>query len=591
MADPRTDRFDPAFALESPALHGDAALGWIAETQRFPSSFARALEHQARALGVAPAKSDPAIGFDLYYDLVARHLGRGHRALRCYHRAALSGAGRWDDLSFDELHARCSYRASWWATLGIGPGSLICVVFPFGVEFAVSLLAALRLGAVVSWLEPQGPDFLIRRLTASPPQHIAAHPFTARQLGEFAKLVIAPDALAPLPETYSHTYGPGETCLQLWSPLRTPSDTAVPVPADAVYLGALRDGLACLALRPGDQLAAPGFHPLQHQPAIGFAAWILGAGYVELGEQEAIRDPALLGDTPLRTMGVTPGVRDAYLHSHRGRRPPWDHIVRNPEEPCDWEAWRGFLEGCDLGEVAISNLVVEAAAGGALLCSARRPGAQALAHLQDVMPAPGRPWQLIDFTRTGQPSPADCGVYARTVDDKPVEPRYLVLARRGAAYLYGGAIEPRRVGRVYPSDEVLAVAARAGWLDGAAVVPVISGGAASETRFVLIGLTGDEPPAAAAAAHDRRCRELRERISAGLGAELVPDAIALFSLYARRSDGELDPGWIQAQYLGGLLFRKAEMPVFQRLAALRRSARAAAGPAPIAPIAQPRETM
>jgi hypothetical protein len=574
--------FAPAFSIATPAVHGDAVLDWVAESQDAPVQFFAALESHARSLGVPPAKTTPQAGTDLYHDLVARHLDRGWRALRCHVRAPLSGSGHWEELTFEQLHARCTHRAAWWATQGIKPGSSICVIFPVGVEFAVSLLAALRLGAVVSWLDPVGPDFVTTRLARLAPQHVATSPFLARRLGPFADLVLPPDALAPLPETYSHTYDPGEVCLQLFSPLHAPG-AAVPVTAEAAYAGALRDGLACLALRPGDQLAAPGFHALQHQPAMLFAAWIVGAAYTQITEADAVRDPALLESIPLRTLGLSPRVRDAYLQARRGHRPPWAHVVRNPEEPCDWEAWRAFLEGCDLGEVSISNLVIDAAAAGALLSSARRPGKHALAHLQSVIPAPGRPWQLLDFTRSGQPAAADAGVYARLASGKkprPLDPQYLVVARRGAEYLYGGTLEPRRCGRLLPVEELLAVAGRAAFLDGAAVVAVVSGGAASQARFVLVGCTGDEPPAGFEAALDRRCAELRARIAAALGDDAVPDQIVLFPLYARRTDGAIDPAWIQAQYLGGLLFRKAQAPIFQRLVALRHSLRAAAAPAP-----------
>ena len=580
MTDPS---FAPAFALTTPAVHGEMMLEWVAETQRSPSRFLAALERRARELGVGHTKTAPEAGTDLYHDLVARHLGAGRRALRCYVRSALSGAGHWDELTFDQIHARCTYRSSWWATQGIGPGSRVCVVLPFGVEFAVALLAGLRLGAVVSWLEPEGPELVTARLARLAPRHIATESFVARQLGRFAELALSPDALAPMPETYSHTYGPGEPCLQLYSPLRAPGDDAVAVTADAVYFGALRDGLACFALRPADLLAAPGFHGLQHQPAMMFAAWIIGASFTHVREADAIRDPALLDICPLRTIGLTPGVRDAYLQAGRGHKPPWDHVVRNPEAPCDWEAWRAFIEGLDLDGVVMSNLVLEAAASGALLCSARWPRERYLAHLQDVIPAPGRPWQLLDFTASGQPSPADAGVYARTSGDpkpKLLEPRYIVLARRGTAYLYGGTLEPRRCGRRFLTDEVLAVAARAEFLDGAAVVPVVSGGTVSEARFVLIGFTGDEPIAEFDAAWLPRCADLRRRLTAALGRDAVPDRIELFPLYARRTAGAVDPSWSQAQYLGGTLFRKTQTPTFRRLSALRRSMRAAAATTP-----------
>jgi hypothetical protein len=233
---------------------------------------------------------------------------------------------------------------------------------------------------------------------------------------------------------------------------------------------------------------------------------------------------------------------------------------------------------------------VDAASAGALLSSARRPGKHYLPRLQDVVPAPGRPWQLLDFTRSGQPSAADAGVYAPVSDDekpKPLDPQYLVLARRGAEYLYGGTLEPRRSGRLFPTDEVLAVCARAPFLDGAAVVPVTSGGAVSESRFVLIGFTGDEPTVAFDTALEPRRTALRQLLATALGADALPDRIELFPLYARKLEDAVDQEWSQAQYLGGLLFRKAQTPLFRRLGALRRSVRAAVAAPPAAPPAHP----
>jgi hypothetical protein len=569
--------FAPAFALATPIVHGRAALDWLAASQSSTAAtFLVALEAHASELGVAPAKTTPAAGADLYHDLIARHLGRGWRALQCYTRAALSGGGRWSDLTFEDLHARCTHRAAWWAAQGIQSSSSICVVFPVGVEFAVSLLAALRLGALVSWIDPQGADFVANRLAELAPDHIATSPFHATRLGVFAKLAIPPDALVPLPETYSHTYTADEPCLQLCSPLHAPG-TAVALAGPAAYAGALRDALACLALRPGDQLAAPGFHAMQHQPALLFAAWIVGAAYVHVDEADVVREPALL-DRPLRAVGITPRVRDAYLSARRGHRPPWAHMFRNPEAACDWEAWRALFDACDLPDTPVSNLVVDAASGGALLGSPRRPAHAALACLQNVVPAPGRPWQLLDFTRSGQPATADAGVYAPLGEgDKPkaIAPQYVIIARRGNEWLYGGTLEPRRCGRLYPADQVLSVVAGAGWLDGAAIAAVISGGSASEARFVLIGFTGDEPRAAFDAARERRAGELCARIAGALGDDAAPDAVVLFPLYARRTKGAIDPAWAQAQYLGGALFRKTSTPVFPRLAALRRAVRAA----------------
>ena len=558
-------------------------------------------------MGPVRSQHIPVASFDIYHDIIARHLGTGLPALRWYERPALSGVGGWRALSFDELHARCNLRAAWWLRCGVEPGAIVCVLLPFGPECVISLLTALRMGARVALLEPLGPDYLAHRLEALAPQHIATEPFHLRLIPAFAKLSLPPDDLIPTGPAYSHSYAPDDPCLTSFSPLRDDPVTPVDTHASDVYRGALRDGLITFALRPGDHLAAPGFHTLQHQPALLLSALITGSAFVHITEADAVREVKLLFNAPLRSVGVTAPVRDALLSAGLSGKPAWQHWFRNPEEPTDWEIWRDFIQTCSLGETPMSNVVIDTASGGSLLWSPRRRSTLQLRYLANVAPAPGQPWTLLDFTRSGQPAVADIGVYAPTIieqapptggkgslparsqvgptagspigpiDPTPVAPQHMIIARRGQEYMYGGTIEPRRAGRVYPTAEVLDALADIPFLDGATIVAVSQGGSAVAFCFVLVAFTGAESLPRHDALRHRRIAEFEARIVNRLGDEFLPDSIVTFPLHARRVDsdpeGEIDHDWCQAQYLSGQLFRKARTRVFQQLAAVRAAIR------------------
>lgn len=566
-----------AFKLEVDPGDPSLPLDWLRSSYADPIGFSQALELRRRARGGPAAKSAHGVGFDVYGDAVTRHLGSHRTALRWYERISRAGSARWRSMTFEELHARCTILASSWRACGVDNGATLCVVLPMGALCAVTLLTALRLGARLSLLEPLGPRYLRRRLAALGPQHIASAPFYRRQLGEFADLILPTEETVRPGPLYSHTYRPGDSCLAAFSPLRDAPSTPVDVTADDVYAGAQRDGLITFALRPGDHLAAPGFHTLQHQPALLLAALVTGATFVHIDEDDVVREPSLMTAAPLRSAGVTAAVRDAVAARPSGS-PTWQHWFRNPEEPTDWLAWRDFVDRCGLGDVPASNVVIDAAAGGSLLWSPRRKSKLQLRYLAEVVPAPGRPWTLLDFTNTGQPAIADVGVFAPAmagdVDLVPVEPQHMILAARGAGYLYGGTRTPRRAGRVYPADEVIDAVASAPFLDGATVVAVPAGGATVAHRFVLVGFTGDAPTAGSDAERD----ELARLVAAELGPEFVPDQIVTFPLHARRlaDRGGVDHAWCRAQFLSGLLFRKARTPVFRRLTAARDAVRAVA---------------
>lgn len=548
----------------------------VEESWRDPEAFVAALQTWLAGPANAVWKSVPGRRYDLYHDWVTRHVGAGITALRIHDRRI---DGEWSSLSYDELDLRCALRAAAWARQGVNPGNDVCVVLPFGIEAIVSLLAGVRIGACMSWLEPHGLDHVERRLHALAPAFVASEPHHRPWFGGLEAVELAPETFASSDLPSSHTYGPEDCCIRSFSPLRRPPEQPVALTAADAYLGALRDGAATFALRRGDAFAAPGFGGEQYQPALLFAALAVGATFVHVPAAEIARDPFLLDAVPLRTFGLDHATCEARLRGGPRPAPPWQHVFRNPEEPTDWEAWRELVEVHGFARIALSNAIVESASGGALLSSPRRMGFESLAALLHVVPAAGRPWAWLDFTRTGQRAIGDAGVFAPIVrapggEDAPGDPQYIVLGRRRAGeYLYGGTLEPRRSGRVVPIDEVIAALADCPFLRGASVVATPAGGATLAQRFVLLGFVGHEPRMRFDALFGPRSEELQRMLTERLGAERLPDHIELFPLVPRLREGEVDHAWCQTQYLGGALFAKARTPVFHRITELRRLTR------------------
>jgi len=576
-----------ALALEAPSSARGVDLRWLARSQRAPRRFFAALEGLLGQVATLGAKSSLERGVDLYHDMVLRHLGANRIAAR-FHDPRRPAGQRWITLGFDDLHAQVSARAHSWAAQGVEPGSLVCVALPLGPECVVALLSALRLGARVSLLEPEGPDFMALRLATLAPQYIASEAFYRDRLGDLDALgaVWLGEATTSPPNIVgsigSHCYLPGEACALLFSPLREPPHVPVPLLAEAALFGALRDGAITLALRPGDTIAAPGFSTLQHQPALLFAVLLMGATFVHVDAEQVRLDPTLLTRLPLRSVGVSAATCDALLEGAFGARPAWAHVFKNPEEPTDWESWRELVEGLGLSDTPMSNVLIEAASGGSLLASPRRPGKAFLAQLMTLSPAAGRAWTLLDFSGSDQATLTDVGVFAplegaqqagaeeRGDEGAPVEPRYVILGRRrGLEYLYGGTSTPRRSGRVYPAQEVLDALADCPFLQAASLVTLSAGGPTLAHRFVLLGFTGFEPEPRFRAAKQRRVDELSRVIATRLSADHLPDRVELFMGHARMREGQVDHAWCRDQYLGGVAFRKQTSPLFQSLGALR----------------------
>jgi hypothetical protein len=546
---------------EADSVLADEVQAWLEQSWRTPTLFFCELaRHHARLSSPAP-KSHPSEGFDFYYDLVLRH--RPERvALRSYSRQ-----GGWRSLSFGDLDARSTALADEWAQRGLGPGAAVCLILPLGDDFVVALLTALRLGLKVSLLPPLGARFVSTRLAALAGATVVTTPTYLPLVADGARALLVSDVIGAraTARRLLYTYAPDATVATLFSEHVEPVEVPLPLRADHLYLGALRDGLIMLSLRPGDLVAAPGMSFLPHQPTLLLGALLCGATFVHVDPSDIAADPLLITQLPLRSIGITTELRDVLLRARATGTRGWSHWFRNPEEPLDPDAWRRFITSLKLENVPTSNLLVDASAGGSVLWSLRRRGQ---VHAE-VLPAVARPWSLASPTAVtvagaaaGPPALGDFGLFAARA---PERPPYMLLVRAGSQFLYGGTKGPRIGGRVYPGAEVVAAALTVPAVIAAAVVLDRAGRLGQPVR-ILIAFTG------AVRAGEAEARAITTKITQALGADMVPDRLELVPLYPRRdADGALARRWCETEQLTGMLHYKPRHPVFQTLTLLRRA--------------------
>ncbi|WP_437327069.1 AMP-binding protein [Sorangium sp. So ce381] len=527
--------------------------GPLSATWEDPAAFRRALfAFAAERTGTLRSRAGTA--YDVYADAVLRHAASDRIAF-----VEVPSRGAPGRLRFSELHARASALAAAWTPLGVKPGAAIAIVLPPGVAGVVALAAALYAGACVSWITPKGDLALAAAMDALAPAHVVLDPKAPAKVGEKLAKKALPIAAPPrAPAVGPHAYAPKEPCLGALSPLRAPFGTATLVPAETVVSSALSDAMLVHRLAPGERLSAPGFHHEQAFLPMVLSAWLAGAAYVSVPLATFQSTPAVLDAEGVNVLGLSASATAALRASPRAWPGSLKALFRDVGEPLDWMETRAAVAGNNLGKLPLSNLLIDTAAGGTVLFSARRPqGINAKA-----LPSPGVPWDLFD-PATKKPTAGDAGLFVRR-GDKPDKDGYFLLARVASEYLWGSTLTPRRSARVFPGEALSLAVSELPFCEGAAVVPLPGAAARGDTRFVLcvfLGARQSEPSFT-----DAIDKLVRER----LGPDYTPDAVELFPLYGRGKGKKVDPEWCASNYRAGRLHARSANPGVAALVELRR---------------------
>jgi hypothetical protein len=212
------------------------------------------------------------------------------------------------------------------------------------------------------------------------------------------------------------------------------------------------------------------------------------------------------------------------------------------------------------------NVLFDAAKGGAVLFSLKRPGGM---HIS-CAPAAGVPWRLSALNRSGDEA-GEVGLFAHAEEK---EPSAFIVARQREEWFCVGTIEPRRLGKKFAGDEVLLALADLrgpqGIFDHAAIIAAPGSNADAQWLFVLVLFCGPRRRAEIAERRFAWEEAIRGVIARRLGADFQPDKIEPFPLHARLTKkGDVDVSWAQACYVRGSLSRRAKSDSFRLLGSMR----------------------
>jgi len=541
------DDIDRELASAGPGDRREPA--FLAASRTDPRFWPELLEAQAACLS-APAKSMLGCGYDLFHDAVLRHRARRSTALGWFEQ----GSG-WRELSFEELALWVNARARAWRQAGAVKGQTLAVVRPFGPEAILSLFAAFRLGLVPSIMPPCGAGRLQHRLERLLPAHVDCAPAETPLLGAWRarRLPSAPPSAGSgaAPEA-SNSYAAGSVALRVFDPAGACPDVPVDVAADALFLGAVRDGLIALGLRPGTGLLGAAL-PTAAQPALLLACLMNGAPYFHLDAADLERDRALLAGPQARVLVLGGPPQEASPVDLRGRYACW---YRGAGEQGDAASWQAFTAAAHLEGELSGAIRFSAPLGSLALFSARSRAPVSAAFF----PSPGVKVKVVD----GQGGTAMTG--AGTLALAPPGGETLVATEnqvllQGGTVLFAGPRYPGRGGETFPRAEVLSAV---DCLEGDTRASLVEVPLAKGHSFDLLLFTG-----AIAKDAPRLEAEARAIVAEAVGGGWLPDRVRVYPLFARTKDGKVDHLWCREQYLTGALDRRSRSPVQAALTSLR----------------------
>jgi hypothetical protein len=552
-------------SLRLEAQQACGKLAWLEESYREPGEFWRALKGAFDARVVASGASSLFSRYNFYHDIIVCNLNNPAPAFSWYDSA--SGL---NNVSYREIGDMAAAKAGIWVRTGLKPGQSLCIIRLVCLDLIVEMMAAMKIGCIVSFLPPQGKGFLQRRLEALEPDYIVTDSMYLPLLSAWTEKVLPERELrADMSHErgQSFAYPSGQTVFQSFNPCGHETIAPSEIASDAAYLCALRDGMISLGLGPGHVYTAPGFHFMETYPSLLLAGLLCGATYLHLSPKAIADNPELVLQRPVKAFGVNKKVRDILLEKSPEVGSAWECWFRNPAESADLEQWHFFVRNLKLEKAYAFNLRWDAALGGCSLFSIRRKG---MAHM-NVLPAPGSAWCLGDLSGGGFESAMDIGIYTVSepgADEKEKRETCDIIVRNRQEWIFAGINTVHREGRNFPFQEILdslrMMEARYSCFCSFVDVPLADPG--SGHRMILLVFRGTKTNVD----ETRLSSEIRSVITREMGDECQPDKIQFFPLYPRFLSGrEVDHEWCRHQYLNGALFRRERGGFFHCITRLR----------------------
>lgn len=462
-------------------------------------------------------------------------------------------------LSYYELAQLVEERARYFARRGLKPGTLVALIVRDPFVLICGALAAWKLGAIVSFIEPRGHAYIRTRLDILAPELIATDDLDDDSLeGWPSEQCIAATGRVEGPVSDdAHIYTPDDEIARLFSPLSPSPSTPISLSAQAWLAGTIREGIIILDLAPNQSMSAPSLELQRYEPCLWSSVCVAGAMRLTPKDRSLRTQEAFNADV----IGLTKADVEAWVSGalplQRAKR--WFWPISEPLDVLALQRAASALQKARLPGVFTLGV---ATAGGTFAWS---PKPDATASLE-MMPAPGLPHAL---ATVGSPELKTDGPGILTTETlAPHAMGSYIFGHHDGQMYCAGAASWTRGGAVFPTEEIEAVASATPGIESAITI-VGPGTHPNDGRLHLLLFV--DPRGPWPINHEATINTVHERLLVQLGASTpLPDRIEVFPLVI---PGHPDPDRSRCayEYLAGLLHRRRNDPLFRELARLRRT--------------------
>ena len=501
-------------------------------------------------------KSVHGVEYSFYHDLLTRQLGSSRESL------TYTGESGTEKFSCDVLDIQVETLCRSWLQQGVSTGSSIVLAGFSGVGRHATLLAALRLGLVISLLDASGPYRLNHEVEMLAPDHVFLDYGIRDWLGAGQASRLLHNARGDTSlEVASHAYPSGVPVLRLLSSFAEGCSGIMTLTSGQLFTALVRDGHLLMGLKPDHRVICMGDAAVMLSPLLELAILFCGARLHSIAPQCSAAHAGLLFDEPVDWVFISESSRSMLM------REPWQgklpgrvaHWVIPMTEFNHASQWLNFIARVTAGSGSVCHIVAgEAALGGMLAVSADFGQASAVQVPIAVTPVPGLDGYAGNIAQPGQATQSDLGRLCLRQGEDFFPTPFLMRIGESGEWAFLGLFPPGRQGAVYPARLVEKLLARPGAWHVCLEVPVSSG--ENRAQHMLLAFCDD-----------RSVEVLRELIVSQLGPAASPDRIRRYALVPRLDgSGHVNADWCMQLFLAGELERRCSHPLYASLSQLKK---------------------
>ncbi len=542
------DGYDPAERLD-----------WLEKSYTEPKDFYKKLLASYHKKYGYSNKSQVFRQYDFYYDIFEKKHNPEDVAYIHY-----DSSDKRHEVTYKILRQLVDTRANDWLLRGACNGQLICLVYNLGLEYVVCVLAALKIGLILSFLSPSRPYLLKKQLQILDPDYISTDATHALGINEFHKKIIDhmpkdPKGLTGDTHKRSWAFISEQNVAKLFDYSTDQLFEPFDITCDELYLNSIRDGLLALDLKPGDIFAAPGYSYCETQPAMLLSVLLTGAAFLDIKPENYQRSPRILLDYPISILGINLALRKFIQEKQIDIFRFCRFWFRNPAPSTEYNKWYLFIKKSGIDHILTGVLKWQTQIGGLLFFSRRRKGLA----IEYLMPSAGLDWSLSAFVGNDD-IPEDFGILSvSSINGTKLSP-YFVVKSMDEWLLLGSRFKEKQ-GKHYPRESVVAFI-RQTHICKYFFIAERPRPAGNTVSFDLVIFTGSKTNIDYSGTSDK----INRKIVGAMGKEYCPDNILYYPMLPRlNADASVDEAWCQSQYINGGLSQKAKNDIFIGLSVIK----------------------